>query len=184
MFMIRLWCYLTVLWLGIISVAPAFAVGDGTPAARVPVVQMFKNSSVVTSDTAALSGSGFLQCIMISQNDGAVGQFQLNSGSGTDGISSTAILPTQDGDYLFGTTWGTDLQCITVTAGTGWTGDTLSGCNPYTEHIIQGTAASTAATFTDGNSSTDHITFIQAFKVAPAGALLQFSPGALGVIIQ
>ena len=62
---------LAALWLLLVSVAPAFAIGDSTPATRAQVIQMFKNSSVVTSDTAALSGAGFLQCIMISQNDAA-----------------------------------------------------------------------------------------------------------------
>jgi hypothetical protein len=145
---------------------PFFAQGvtGGFTTLTVTFSSTMTNRQVVCHEASGIATS--------SANDGAVGQYQLNSSSATDGISSTAIVPTQDGDYLFGATFDTSNQCINTTAGTGWTGHTLTGCNSFSEHQIQGTAASVAATFTDGNGSSDHITFIQAFKAAASSSIL------------
>ena len=107
-----------------------------------------------------------------SPDDGFVGAFQLNlTSTATNAITSGTIATTQNGDYLFGATFESDNGCLTVTAGTDYTGNTLTGCHVLTEYQIQTSFGTVAATFTKANGgATEWLTAIQAFKVAGGAA--------------
>lgn len=83
----------------------AFAVtGTLSPGAAGQKYAQFSNSAVVTSDTLVLTGAGFLQCIIISQNDaaptaGSVIIYDNTAESGTQVFNHTfttaTFMPTQ-----------------------------------------------------------------------------------------
>ena len=98
--------------------------------------------------------------------DGAAQQVQLSLGTGTDGITSTAITPSANGAYLFGAHYDSENNGIGTTAGTDYTGATTTGSNPRSEYYVQPTAAAKAATFTPDCCTTSYATFIHAFKAA------------------
>jgi len=95
-------------------------------------------------------------------------QAQTDPGTGTDAVSSGAITPSVSGCYLFGgSADGTNL--VVPSAGTGWTGRLNGPVGLRTEELIQGTAQSVAAVFTGGNSLSDFVSGIIAFKAAGGG---------------
>lgn len=102
--------------------------------------------------------------------DGATGQFQNAPGTGTDAITSGAIVTTQAGDLI----WGACVRPISATQPTVGTGFTVgasengSGYALRSEFLTQGAAGSVAATFTQGTAS-QTMTGVIAIK-APSAA--------------
>jgi hypothetical protein len=91
----------------------------------------------------------------------------------TNAITSTAFTPTQSGDLIYGGTVNSNNN-DQATAGTGFTfaGNDSAGAGTVpviTEFLVQGTAASIAATFTDTTGSDSWSTFVMAFKAAAGG---------------
>lgn len=108
-------------------------------------------------------------------DDGFAGAVQVAhpGDANPDNITSGNISggTTVNGDYLFATSYDSLRNCISLAAGTGYTGHTLTGCNPpRTEHQIQSTAGTTAGTFSQSGGTTDFITIVQAFKAQAAAA--------------
>lgn len=111
---------------------------------------------------------------------------QAAPGTGTDAVTSGAVVPTTNGQYIFGATHVNNVLVMTVTPGTGYTGresiDGTAAISPLeSEDQIQVTAASIAATFTE-NSNQQCATGIMTFKaVAAAGTSIglptSFHPG-------
>jgi len=117
-----------------------------------------------------------------SPDDGYVGNWVTSMDDTTDGVTSTAITTTANGDYIFGATYDSGGGCTTVNAGTSFTGHTLSGCQVlYSEHRIQSSAGSVAATFTSTwpVAENNFVTIIQAFK-AQTSARRRIAPMLLG----
>ncbi len=98
--------------------------------------------------------------------DGNTMQSQSDPGNGTDAVTSSNIVTTQNGDYIFGATF--DMESgLTAAAGTGFTSRLyLSGVAGYlSEDRIQSSSGSIAATFTQpGSAFTDFITGVMAFR--------------------
>lgn len=137
----------------------------------------------ITYSAAVSSDNSVLAFHIISGADataplvGNVAQAQAAPGTGSNAITSTAITPSAANSYLFGAFSGFQ-GATTVTAGTGFTagvniGAVSSNFNISTEYLIQGAAASQAATFTENTSLSNTITQLMAFK--PSGAAQQFS---------
>lgn len=89
---------------------------------------------------------------------------QINPGTGTDAVTSTAITTTSNGDYIFGA-MDNFRQNAASTVGTGFTGR-ISVNGAMSEDQIQTSAGSIAATFTAVHAADDFITGIMAFKSA------------------
>jgi hypothetical protein len=103
--------------------------------------------------------------------DGQTGQLQSAPGTGTDAITSLTITPTQNGDYIYGVTFDTSTHNI-PSAGTNFTslasvGDGATTQSGLSEGLVQGTAASIAATFTGANDN--YASFVLAFKSSGTG---------------
>jgi hypothetical protein len=101
---------------------------------------------------------------------GNAAQAQASPGTGTDAVSSGATTPSADKAYVFGFTVALAYNG-TVTQGTGFTFDNNGGFaagthGAYSEHLIQTTAASVAATFTDDTSTNNIITMMVALQPA------------------
>jgi hypothetical protein len=142
--------------------------------------------TVITSTWSASTSQRGLSCHEISgmdttdPTDGYVGQNQQNPGTGSDAVTSTAATTAGASGYLFGATYVTDGSCTNTTAGTGWTGVVLTGCQwPLTEARASSAAGSYAALFTGVVSTSDYTTLIQAFKVTATGILMQGGVGGL-----
>lgn len=89
---------------------------------------------------------------------------QTNPGTGTDAITSGAVITTSNGQYIYGATYANG--GVASTPGTGFT----QGENTTTqesEYLIQTSAGSIAATFTGANGN--WITCIVTLKDASAG---------------
>ena len=107
--------------------------------------------------------------------DGGVSQAQTPAPTGTDGMTSTAITTTANGDFIVGGaidtfSWRTNPF---FTAGTNFTNKVESGngtnnFNCAVESRVQATAGSVAATFTVGTAVADSATHVMAFKAAAA----------------
>ncbi len=106
-----------------------------------------------------------------SPDDGYVSNIQTSFSSiDTDALTSTEITTTANGDYIFGITYDAAKNCLNVNEGTGYTGHTLTGCNPpRSEHQIQSSAGLIAAKFTKPSGTSNFITIIQAFKAGSGG---------------
>jgi hypothetical protein len=97
---------------------------------------------------------------------------QSATGTGTDAITSTAVVPSADKAYIFGFTAATAFNG-TILQGTGFTFDNSGGFGAgthgaFTEHLIQSTAESVEATFSPDTSSDNVITMLVALQPAPA----------------
>lgn len=98
--------------------------------------------------------------------DKVVNNNQAAPGTGTDAITSTAQTPTTDGQYIFGFTLQDDFVISTISAGTGFTAGETSGPSDFpgrSEYVVQGAAASIAATFTH-SVDVETITWLVTFK--------------------
>lgn len=99
-----------------------------------------------------------------------IGQAQSAPATSANAITSTAVTPA-DNDCLVAGWSGGDL--IAAAAGSGFSLDAGIGSPPGTflaaEHLIQTTAASVAATFTDTTGALNLVTFMMAFKPPGAG---------------
>jgi hypothetical protein len=109
-------------------------------------------------------------------------QAQLNPGTGTDAVTSTAQTPSANDAWVSGWSAGVGID---MTQGTGFSVDADIGF-PVSEviaaeHLIQTTAASVAATFTNAEgANATTLTFMMAFK--PAGAAAPCRPGSLSLM--
>lgn len=106
--------------------------------------------------------------------DGATGQFQATPGTGTDAITSGAIVTTQGGDLIWGA-MSRQADATLPSVGTGFTagtGATAAGYAMRSEFLTQGSAGSIAATFTQASASPT-VTAVVAIK-APAAAAVPY----------
>lgn len=119
-------------------------------------------ATISASATTTIHAFAFSGRDTTSAFDGSAAHTQVNAPSGTDAITSTAIVPTVDGADLVG--FSVDLgSTAAITVGTGWT--THETADYYAgETKVQSTAASIAATFTRTTTSQDCATFIVALK--------------------
>lgn len=101
--------------------------------------------------------------------DGSTIQNQTAPGTGTDAVTSGAIVTTVAGAYLYGTVEN-DAFTTTYTAGTGYT-IAYTALNSANEYQIQGSAGSVAATFTSNEVGANHTTGILALKPAVAATV-------------
>ena len=114
--------------------------------------------------------------------DKEIGQVQSPApGTGADACTSTAVTPTEDGEYIFGGFSDTNMRRRPFSVGTNFTNFSLCGnyqgsgsttswdrVGVCSEQLIQGTAASISATATE-NFSDVVISMIMAFKTATGG---------------
>lgn len=93
------------------------------------------------------------------------GQFQATPGTGTDAITSTAITPAVDGCLIHGSLCYPASNPSSTTLGTGFqlAVDDLTAAQVETEYVVQVTAASIAATWTEG-SAQPTLAIVSAFK--------------------
>ncbi len=92
--------------------------------------------------------------------------YQVTPSTAANAVTSGSITTTQNGDYIFGATFNESANGgLTITAGTGFTSRQAS---PYarSQDMIQATAGSIAATFTNNLGYANFITGIMAFKSA------------------
>lgn len=90
--------------------------------------------------------------------------------TGTNGISSTAGTPSENGEYIYGATQNTADGGVGISAGTGFTlRSTVAGVVFALESQVQATAASVAATFTWASGDHQTITHMVTLKEAAAG---------------
>lgn len=99
-------------------------------------------------------------------------QRQVLPGLGSDDISSGAVVTAANGEYVFGSSMVTNGN-VTFTAGTGFTADQATSWSA-SEHLIQSSAGSIAATFSEtfGDLKTNY-TAVATFKAATS-----YDPGA------
>jgi hypothetical protein len=145
-------------------------------------MQMFYSENITglttPTVTATFSGSPGIVDISVMElsgrkTSGALGQKQWNTqnfaGTGTDFITSNAVVTTTDGEAICG---GTEAQFNDVpTAGTNFTLRTSLVTGLYTETLTAGdqvSAGSIAATFTPAGND-GYITGIMTFKAAAGG---------------
>jgi hypothetical protein len=83
-------------------------------------------------------------------------------------ITSSAIITTTNGDLIYGSTVNL-VSNGTQSVGTGFTQAQLTANSFLTEFLTQATAASIAATMTPTSALDGWITYVMAFKAAPAG---------------
>jgi hypothetical protein len=112
----------------------------------------------------------------VSAFDGHAINNQVSPATTANAVTSTAITTTANGDLIYGTVVDI-LGGGTITKGTPFTQD-LSVASAYmTEHLIQSTAGSIAATFTASVSTDAWITAVMAFKAATSsGPILGRAP--------
>lgn len=105
-----------------------------------------------------------------SPDDGvSVTGYQPTGTTGTDAITSGAIVTTANGDYIFGATYSVGGNIIT--AGTGYSLDGQAGGSyPRSEFKIQSAAGSVAATFQTHCCTAPYSSGVMAFKAASATA--------------
>jgi hypothetical protein len=108
--------------------------------------------------------------------DGSAINNQVNPGTGTDAITSGAIITTGASDYLFGMSRD-EGNTTTYTAGTGYT-IVYNANSQANEFQIQGSGGSVAATFTGTGAATNYQTGILALK--PTAGAATTSPGIIG----
>ena len=141
----------------------------------------FANSAAgANTVTATISGSVDERTIAVHEYSGlatssmldqTTGQGQVDPGTGTDAVTSTAVTTTAANELIFGATLAIgDLD--TVAAGTNFTGrvspdGTFSSL--YSEDRNLAGAGSVAATFTSDSATGDHATIVATFK-EPAAA--------------
>lgn len=98
---------------------------------------------------------------------------QVTPGTGTDALTSGAVVTTTAGQYVFGATAEYSFGTPSTSSGTGFTNRIQpddNGISGHTEDLIQGAAASIAATFTaTAGATVDYLTAILTLKAA-AGA--------------
>lgn len=134
--------------------------------------------TITYSDTVGGAGS-FLVFHEISGADptaplvGNVGNAQAAPGTGANAITSTAITPSASNAYVFGA-FAASLVGVTTAVGTGFTAGVSDGLHPSnynitSEYLIQGAAASVAATFTANAAVANTITMLMAFQPPSAG---------------
>jgi hypothetical protein len=116
--------------------------------------------AIVVDEFSGVSSVGF---------DGSVGQAQNTPGTGTDAVTSTAITPTVNGDLIYGS--AVSIASSGISAGTGFTQRQNVSSTYITESLIQGTAGSIAATFTDTSATDNNCAIVLAFKAAAATSL-------------
>ncbi len=156
--------------------------GDGNSAASF----YFKNViSAATVITANFSSSPTKRGITVEEWSGLdtvapldknVSNSQANPGTGTDAITSTAVVTTANGEVIFGASYepanshtanafsaGTNFLHLDQAFVSGGIATALAS-----ESLVQTSAGSIAATFTigDGVTNTDYATFILTFKAA------------------
>lgn len=140
-------------------------VAAGTPTITCTISASVNARSLVAHAVSGTSVSGSL--------DVSIGQNQQNPGAGTDAITSTAVTTTAAGDYIFGASADTAVQCPTFVAGTNFTIRDVTACAGIpmgSEGLIQGGAASIAGTFTvSGCGVCDYNTVVLTFKAAGGG---------------
>jgi hypothetical protein len=111
--------------------------------------------------------------------DAVSNNFQSAPGTGTDALTSGAAVTTVDGCYIFGVTSfeetsarplaaGTNFTKVTDSAGTGTAPGSGSGAFA-SEHLVQSTAGSIAATFTRSGTVAPSLTMMMALAPAVAG---------------
>lgn len=95
-------------------------------------------------------------------------QNQETPGTGTDGLSSTAATPGENGNLILG--WSQNGWTLGApAAGTGFTGySTNATIRCSSEYVVQGAASSIAATFTAA-VNVGHLTFVASFKPTVIG---------------
>lgn len=111
------------------------------------------------------------------------GQIQAAPGTGANAVTSSAVTPASDGQYIFGgSVLASSIRSTPLfSAGTGYTEREEAGnaggtiVNLTSESQVQTTAASIAATFTASTGSDDFASFIMTFT-ASSGATTVASP--------
>jgi hypothetical protein len=102
--------------------------------------------------------------------DQSADNVQANPAESTDAITSTSVITTSDGQYIFGTTWDDQGSNPTIAAGTNYTAREAPS-NARSEDRIQASAGSIAVTFTrTGGTFPRFITGIATFKEPPSQA--------------
>lgn len=96
-------------------------------------------------------------------------QYQVIPGTGTDAVSSGSVTTTTNGQYVYGATIA-HIALTTYTQGTGFTSAGTGTGFAGAEYLIQSSAGSIAATFTQ-SVNTDVTTMIATFKAASVGAV-------------
>lgn len=110
--------------------------------------------------------------------DVETGQLQSSPGTSTDAITSGAVTTAENGEFVCGFSAVTDnLQSNTYTAGTNFTeraegGNGSSGVDAVGESLVQTSAGSIAATFTQSTTNST-ATFIMTFKAAAAASSIR-----------
>lgn len=123
-------------------------------------------TATVSSSTqfSTIVVDGFSGVLASGAFDGGAANVQLTIPPAANTITSTAITPTANGDLIIGATVSLG-GSGSLAAGTGFTAGVNSSPDFFSEYLVQTTAGSVAATFT--NSTTEgFITGVMAFKHA------------------
>lgn len=145
----------------------AFSLGNITNGPKIITITLaansgFGNTSVADeySGTAALSDP----------RDVHGGQAQSSVGTTTDAVSSGSFTTTANGDLIYGVTICTNSANLCA-AGTGFTGRSSdTGGGAVSEDLVQSSAGSIAATFTNSQAGDFFATFLLAIKAASGTA--------------
>lgn len=130
--------------------------------------------------TAHLSGAPFVSNMLVHEASGLataspLDQHKINAqtgvGTATDAVTSTAVVTTANGEYIFGAQVCTNSNGGAHSAGTGYAIRENSSGAFSSEDQIQAVAGSIAATFTDGTNFGAHLTAIVTFKAAATNPL-------------
>jgi hypothetical protein len=138
--------------------------------------------TTVTANITSGNGSGFVECwateysggIPQTTQDNGTSQSQTNPGTGTNAVTSGNFTTLKSGDLIYSATaqsLGTGVQ---PSAGTGFTKrNTFTGTQSTrglaSEDLVQGSAGSTAGTWTQTQATSTWITVAQGFTISSSG---------------
>jgi hypothetical protein len=140
----------------------AYNVRGGTPFMVTKAVDVGGSSAMIIHEVSGVFGLG-----------AHAKNYQVSPGTGTDAVTSTAVIPASNGHYIFGVTWKASGSGVpTITAGTGYTArETATVSTSWrgkSEDLVQSSAASIASTFTLSVDKTMQ-TYIATFPVIGPG---------------
>ena len=153
----------------------ALAKVDNVSSGACTVTANFSASALAFVTAHEVSGTN-----TTNSNDGNAANTQAAPGTGTDAVTSTSITTTTNGAYIFGASMGTNVGSA-INAGTGFTLREQAAAGFTTEDLVQTSAGSIAATFTNTNAGEYNISMVMALKEAGGAAAAPNNLMLLGV---
>jgi hypothetical protein len=141
------------------------------------VFRFYNSAGGANTVTCTLSANTFEKSIVISEYSGiattdaldqTAGQAQVDPGTATDAVTSTAVTTTANNELVYGASFGRCGGSSVLNSGTGFTSrhdafDGVASCIVVEDKNLV-SAGTAAATFTAGDTGQDNATIVATFK--------------------